>query len=252
MRNMYWSWLCVFMCLVGCGGGSGGGGHTPVTTAPSSQSLSSSVASSSMQSSSAAGYDLVSQGIPQFVMHNYLELTKLRKISKFRSGQGHSYTDAHESCRSMKHYFAFPDETVAIYAPVTGKVDKIFEEWAGSQIAIRAQDFPDFVFVIFHVNLSAPLVLGDEVVAGQLLGHHIGSFTSSDIAVKVDTPDGLTLVSYFQTLTNEAFSAYVDRGIGAPEQLIITREERDLKSLVCDGETFVGEDPIAVQWIELN
>ena len=41
--------------------------------------------------------------IPQFVDVNYIELEKISKISKFRSGMGHDYSDDFESCRSMKH-----------------------------------------------------------------------------------------------------------------------------------------------------
>ena len=43
--------------------------------------------------------------IPKFVDCDYLDLDKINKISKFRSGMGHDYSDDFESCRSMKHYF---------------------------------------------------------------------------------------------------------------------------------------------------
>lgn len=60
---------------------------------------------------------------PKFVTHNYIDLSRIEAVSKFRSGAGHDHSDSFESCRSMKHYFAYsqddPDpSTIEIYGPV--------------------------------------------------------------------------------------------------------------------------------------
>ena len=105
--------------------------------------------------------------LPEFVDVNYIELDKIHRISKFRSGEGHDYSDDFESCRSMKHYFQ-PDSSVdwsliKIYSPVSGVIVRLYEEWAGTQLQIQSSKYPDFTFIIFHVNLSNPLNEGDVV-----------------------------------------------------------------------------------------
>jgi len=68
----------------------------------------------------AATYDLATQGPPYVLPFNYIDLSKIGRISRFRSTVGHSYTDGSETCRSMKHYYepmATVDwTTVDIYA----------------------------------------------------------------------------------------------------------------------------------------
>ena len=53
----------------------------------------------------AASYDLAMLGPPRIVTASYIDLSKIERISRFRSTVGHSYTDGSETCRSMKHYF---------------------------------------------------------------------------------------------------------------------------------------------------
>jgi hypothetical protein len=151
----------------------------------------------------------------------------------------------------MKHYFAFPDETTDIYSPVAGKITRLDQEWAGIQIHIQSDLYPDLTFIIFHVN-TVPLKVGDSVTEGQALGKHIGKQTGSDIAVAIGLGETRRLISYFDTLTDEAFSAFEQRSVSRREQFIISKADRDASPLQCDGEAFVGEDPIFEQWILLN
>ncbi|TRZ90870.1 MAG: hypothetical protein D4R84_15485, partial [Rhodocyclaceae bacterium] len=58
---------------------------------------------------SAAGSDLDGLGVPKFVATNYIDISKIFQLSKFRSSAGHDYSDDLEKCRSMKHYFMRPD-----------------------------------------------------------------------------------------------------------------------------------------------
>ena len=199
-------------------------------------------------------YDIDELGIPKFVTSNYIDLESIYRISKFRSGIGHDYSDDFESCRSMKHYFE-PDgrdtgntdywSTIKIYSPITGIVTLIYEEWAGEQIRITSDEYPAFTFVIFHVNQSdSPLSVGDHITAGQQLGYHIGGQTTSDIAIEVNTPEGFKLISFFDVMTDDLFRLYQDRGVGNRQQMLITKEDRDADPLNCDGETFGTEGTI--------
>lgn len=200
-------------------------------------------------------YDVDLLGIPRFVNSNYIELSKIFRISKFRSAIGHDYSDDFETCRSMKHYFQPRGNAnwsqVQIFAPVTGKISTVYEEWAGTQLWIQSEQYPAFFFIVFHVHLSAPLAVGDMVTAGQNLGTHIGFETMSDIAVGVNTPGGWKLVSYFDTMSDPLFQYYRNRGIASREQLIISREQRDADPLVCSGETFIDTGHLD-HWVALD
>lgn len=200
-------------------------------------------------------YDVDANGIPKFVGVDYIELDNIYRISKFRSGIGHDYSDDFESCRSMKHYFQPKDSvdwsTIKIFSPVNGTISKIYEEWAGTQVQIKSEEYPAFSFIIFHVNLIDPLNVGDVVTAGQQLGTHIGSQTMSAIAVGVNTPNGWKLVSYFDVMTDSVFQNYQARGLTYRTDAIISKEARDADPLSCVGEDFTNSGNLE-NWVYLN
>lgn len=197
-----------------------------------------------------------SSPLPRFAAAHYLAPADASDVSLFRSGFGHDYSDDFESCRSMKHYFwmTAPDwTTVQIRSPVAGRVVDRLDEWAGTKLVIRARDQHAFFFEIFHVVLAPlDLVPGDAVEEGQVLGHHVGSQTCSDIAVAVQTTvdgprswvRGRRYVSYFDVLTDAAFADWHARGVPDRAALQITAAERDASPLTCDGEGFTGSDPL--------
>jgi hypothetical protein len=175
---------------------------------------------------------------------DYIELGRIVRISKFRSGVGHDYSDDHESCRSMKHYFVPGSYPVKIYSPVSGKIIYLTAEWAGTQVGIEAGSR---TFIIFHVNVFSSIRVGSAVTAGQQIGTHVGSQTWSDIAVR----EGGRLLSYFDVMTDAVFQNYRNRGVGAKSDLIITRAARDAAPLACNGDAFVNEGTIP-NWVSLN
>lgn len=201
-------------------------------------------------------WDIDKSGIPRFVQVNYIELDDIYRISKFRSSVGHDYSDAFESCRSMKHYFEPRSDadwsTIKVYSPVSGKITRVEQEWAGTKLEIASDNYPAFRFSIFHINPSNSYQVNDPVTAGQQLGTHIGSQTMSDISVLVNdlTRQG-RLVSYFETLTDAAFTEYSSRGVSARNMMIISKDTRDAFPLVCSGDTFVSSDTLE-NWIYLN
>jgi hypothetical protein len=201
-------------------------------------------------------YDVDAWGIPKFVRVNYIELDRITRISKFRSSIGHDYSDNFEHCRSMKHYFLPYDatdwSTIRLFSPVNGTVARFFEEWAGTQVWIQSQEYPDFEFRIFHIHLKDSLKVGQSLSAGQLLGTHIGNQTMSDIAVYIVMPTGRKLISYFDVMTDSLFQAYQARGLGSRSDAIITKEARDADPLTCEGETFVSGSGLLEDWVYLN
>lgn len=178
------------------------------------------------------------------VAADYIELNNISRISKFRSGVGHDYSDSVESCRSMKHYFVPKTYPVKIFSPVTGVISYLTQEWAGTQVGIQSGSR---TFVIFHVNISGSLATGSVVSAGQQIGTHVGSQTWSDIAVWEND----RLLSYFEVMTDSVFQNYINRGVTARNQLIISKEDRDADPLVCSGDTFQNAGNIP-NWVDLN
>ena len=185
-------------------------------------------------------YDLDALGVPKFVNTNYIDLNKITQISKFRSSAGHDYHDDKESCRSMKHYFIAPDSATTIRAPVSGTISRMDDDFVGKQVRITSDAQQAFDFIIFHVMLAKPLAVGDRVEEGQVLGLHAGTMTFSDIAVAVNTPTAYRLVSYFDTLTDEAFAAFQARGLTSRDQMIVSKAARDAAPYQCAGQTFIN------------
>jgi len=190
-------------------------------------------------------FDEDARDIPKIVEADYIDLSKIIGISKFRSAEGHDYCDSFESCRSMKHYFKPKADadwgSIKIFSPVTGVVFDTEEEWAGTKIDIQPDKYPAFLITIFHVRLSQPVRSGDRVTAGQQLGFHFGKETWSDIAVSMNTSAGRKLVSYFEAMPDSIFQEYHNRGVVSRDSAIISKETRDLDPLICRGGKFTTQ-----------
>lgn len=218
-----------------------------------------------------AEYDIAEKGIPKFVETDFTQLSKIEKISKFRSGFGHSFTDGTESCRSMKHYYdpyinLRQNNTVEIYSPVKGTIVTVLNDGHGEsiglknkQIQIKPDDQPAFVCNLFHCDLASGLIAtGKKVEAGELLGYarlyyeDLDQYaTSFDIAMYVNTPEGIRLIPYFETMKDDVFNNYVSRGVVSRQEFTISKENRDADPLQCDGETFLNGGNID-NWVILN
>ncbi|MDY0100078.1 MAG: hypothetical protein RBR81_12845 [Bacteroidales bacterium] len=218
-----------------------------------------------------AKYDISANGIPRFAETDFTQLSKIEKISKFRSGFGHSFTDGSESCRSMKHYYnPYVDfrqnNNVEVYSPVDGTIISVLNDGHGAstgltnkQIEIKPDDQPAFVYILYHCDLaSADIATGKKVSAGDLIGYAKMYYadlqqyaTSFDIAAWVNTPSGMQLISWFETLKDDVFANYVSRGVPSRDNFIITREARDSDPLQCNGETFLTSGSID-NWVILN
>lgn len=203
-------------------------------------------------------YDFELQGTPQNMLDaDYIDLSKIERISRFRSAIGHSYTDGTETCRSMKHYFQpklSEDWTqVDIYAPATGTVLRLRVDGAyGKQVTIRPVNLPAFDVIIFHVNLDSQIVEGSWVEAGEHIGRHASQNTMSDIAVGYKPKDGGKLISYFEVMTDDVFLQYQLRGVSSRQAAIITKEERDADPVPCVDEQPFTEHGNLPNWLDLN
>ena len=206
-----------------------------------------------MQAMNGSGSNLDENNLPKIVQADFIDLDRITRISKFRSGSGHDYSGGDETCRSMKHYFytSYPPSFnpqaytpkapyINIYSPVDGDVTNIDPEQTpiGKQIRIRPSSQPDLSFVLFHVYPVDNLNSGGKVHAGEKIGT-IGADGVTDIAVQAGRFRG-KLFSYFDIMPDEIFQHYQKRGINSRSGVIISRQYRDQHPLSCTGEQFNG------------
>ena len=205
----------------------------------------------------ATTYDLATLGPPRVVTANYIDVSKIERISRFRSIVGHSYTDGSETCRSMKHYFqpksSLDWTTVDVYSPVEGTIMGFANDGAfGKQLLIRPRLVPVVNVAIFHVTLDAAIVQGGWLNAGDHIGRHAAQNTYSDIAVSIGPKEGGRLISYFDAMTDAVFQAYQARGVASRPAMIITKAERDADPVSCVGEAGFTVSGTIPNWVVLN
>lgn len=205
----------------------------------------------------AATYDYATLGAPKVVTANYIDLSKIERISRFRSTVGHSYTDGSETCRSMKHYFqprsTLDWTTVDVYSPVDGTIFGISPDGAfGMRLLIRPRLAAVVQVVLFHVNLDATVVRDAWVNAGDHLGRHASQSTYSDVAIGIGPKEGGTLFSYFDAMTDAVFQTYQARGVASRSAMIISKAERDADPVPCVGESQFTVFGTLPNWVALN
>ena len=190
----------------------------------------------------------------KFISVSYIDLSKIARISRFRSGEGHDYSDDSENCRSMKHYFE-PNDTVDwsavdIFSPIDATVTTIRDESPrGLQVELLSTSHPNIVVTIFHVKLDVAPATGMHYTAGQHIGKHVGSITMSDIAVRTNSP--YRLHSLFEFLSDTLFAQFIARGVPTRDTMIIPEAARDADPLNCLGDSF-GTAGTLENWVVLQ
>lgn len=209
-----------------------------------------------------SGLGVDRSNLPRFIQADFVDLSKIYSISKFRSGEGHDFSGNGETCRSMKHYFTPqydasvtftkdadgrglpppPDgqTDIPIYSPVDGRITSVSEEHTpiGKQIAIQPSQASQFKIRLFHVYPVEGIGLGAKVKAGQKIGV-IGANQGTDIAIQIGgMPWNENFISYFEVMPDSVFAAYEARGAKSRDDFILSKEYRDAHPLQCNGEEF--------------
>ena len=211
----------------------------------------------------------------KFIQADFIDLSYINAISKFRSGSGHDFSQGSgETCRSMKHYFnvrrtpeveqlishnkgipPVPDgkTDISIYSPVDGTIINIESDQIdiGKQIYIRPDTQPKFWVRLFHIYPLSGIKRGSQVKAGQPIGV-IGQYQNTDIAINKGRGN---YISYFEVMPDNIFAKYQTLGIKSRKDLIISKEERDANPLQCNGEWFsknYDSDPSFGNFVYLN
>lgn len=205
--------------------------------------------------------DVAENNLSQFIQADWIDLSKIASISKFRSGMGHDYSaGSGESCRNMKHYYNLaatferghgwspgdppppapkPSEAIAIYSPVDGEIAAFEEQNVdfGLTIRITPDSQPKFSITLYHIFPRDDLKPGMAVKAGEQIGQ-IRTDQNTDIAIEYGPPYSRHYVSYFEVVPDLIFAKYQARGVTDREQMIITKEARDAKPLECRNGSF--------------
>lgn len=219
---------------------------------------------------------------PPNLVANFVDSSKIEKISRFRSCAGHVTVpqDGRETKRNMKHYFWVKPEfnksnTVEIYSPFDGYVSVIRDEPGlnlEGEIWIRPKS--NFVllppvgvwqFSVQHIDVKDGLKRGSEVKAGELLGYAAlsekrgNSFDivygkMSLIPKKIGnwTAPFTDLDSVFNHMSENVLAQYKQKGL-SEEGVILSKEERDKNPCIYkgNGPYFLNqEDP--ANWLELK
>lgn len=193
---------------------------------------------------------------PKFIQADFIDLSKIYTVSKFRSGDGHDFSGNGETCRSMKHYFTpqfnpdlkptkaadgrtippQPDgkTDIDIFSPVDGKITDIATERfpVGEQIYIEPTSAKDFTIRLFHIYKVDGIKKGVMVKAGQKIG-----VISKDSATDISVEGGrYQFVSYFQVMPDDIFAAYQARGAKTRDDFIFSRAYRDAHPIPCNQD----------------
>ena len=80
-------------------------------------------------------------------------------------------------------------------------------------------------------------------------GEMIGTVTGTDIAVYVNTPEGVRYISYFDVMTDNLFTLYQLRGLIDRNAIIISKETRDANPIMINCNS---QDPFPNQYDRRN
>ncbi len=202
-----------------------------------------------------SGFGVDIKNPPKFIQADFIDLSKIYSISKYRSGAGHDFSGNGETCRSMKHYYS-PQYTgegskdanglppkpdgktdISIFSPVDGTIVEVSEEHTpiGKQVTIVPSSASGYQIRLFHIYLDNTHNAGTKVKAGEKIAV-IGGQQGTDIAVQAGGILSQKFISYFDVMPDSLFSNYTARGATSRADFILTKEYRDAHPLKCgDG-----------------
>lgn len=191
-----------------------------------------------------------------FIQSDFIDLSKIYSISKFRSGEGHDFSGGGETCRSMKHYFypqidpnvklekavdgrSIPPQPdgihdIDIFSPVDGVITEIASERfpVGEQIYIQPSNAKKFTIRLFHIYKSDGIEKGAKLTSGQKIGV-ISGYSATDISVQSGSD---TYISYFDVMPDSLFESYKARGATTRDDFIFSKESRDANPIPCNQD----------------
>lgn len=216
---------------------------------------------------------------PPQIVANFTDLSKIEKVSRFRSCAGHLTVpqDERESKRNMKHYFWVKPEfnkekTVEIFAPYNGFVSTVRSDPADNlegEIWITPNVLPPMLtwsFSVQHIDVREGLKRGDQVKAGELIGFAALSEKRGDsfdivygkAGIPVKTIDNWTdpfsdLDSVFNHMSSKVADEYLQKGVTSIKDFITSKEARDHDPCVYQGQgPYFANQEAPTNWVYLT
>ena len=214
--------------------------------------------------------------INTYLLHSpHINVQQVHRISRFRSGVGgdwpgmDSFFNTNQTCGSFKHWFqpfaSLNFKDVDIISPLTGTIIQASyangeDESYGWDIQIRgtAPDYPDVTYTVSigHVNITDhDTIAKDQIVQnGTILGHHIGNFVDSDIAVLNRSSN--QYISIFLAMDDPVLAQYQKWNVTNRTYPIISYPQRMKYELNCTADgSIVNDSNNGVNipnWVTLN
>jgi hypothetical protein len=199
---------------------------------------------------------------PKFIQADYIDLSKIYIISKYRSSVGHSIDDSVEKCLSLRHIYGDPhgsgeftdgekkwslihnrpdpQNSIDIYAPVDGLITDTSssshekdKQGIGGTIVIKPDNAPGFDVRIDSVFINPNIRSLMRVKAGEKIGV-ICTRCPGEVTVEYNYIFGRRAVSYISVLSDQVFADYQKRGLKNREDAIIPKEYRDAHPFTCE------------------
>jgi hypothetical protein len=179
---------------------------------------------------------------PPLITASFIDASKVEKISKFRSCQGHTVVpqDGSESRRNMKHYLLLLPEFIGkkldVYAPYDATVNfrtDTSKDLEG-EISFETRG-SNWSMSILHLVVLDTLKNGQKVKAGDLIGHVADRgidlvYSSGGDGVKMidgwESPYG-ALDSVFNHMSDAVFDKYLSDSLKARQDMIYAKAFRD-------------------------
>ena len=181
----------------------------------------------------------------KFIVANPVDLSQVKKISKFRGCYGHDHSGYNvdgqlETERAMRHYLPAKSGVAKmnLYAPFDGTIIQYFtselaEPGSEPEAWIIGNHSGDWMFVHDHITLEEGLGVLSHVKAGQLVGTTIvdDQFDGAEYTLNQDISTETLKEQWVRGapldyMTDEVLAEYAEYGI-TPENSAFTKEYRD-------------------------
>ncbi len=204
-----------------------------------------------------------------FITSNFVDLSQIQSIAKFRSCHGHDvfstdFNGDSEPLSAMKMYFRPIDSLqgtnnkVKVFAPFDGEIVQVdpTDTSRGRHYVIRREPFNGWYMTIFHQTFSdADLHVGTRVKAGQFLSYATTNDIGHDfdIALQRFTNENAqyngvpsnynyqtailrNLEPIFPHMTEGVLAQWEARGVALADDTIVSKAYREANPCTCQGE----------------
>jgi len=216
-----------------------------------------------------------------YLLHSsHINVAQVDRVSRFRSSVGGDWpgfsspTNINQTCACFKHYFrpisSLDFTRVSIFSPLAGTINRVqipegrTDGSYGWDVSIRGttrQGYGEYLVTIGHVNITDHSAISKDksIALGAVIGHHIGAFVDSDIAVLNMTAN--RYLSMFSCVDEDVLAQFKRWNVSNRTYPIINDLQRRRYPLNCTGDGTIANGFIVndtnngypyANWMKLN